>query len=676
MKTRKFLIPLLVLIVLSIGSMFCSLTQSHNATPPPTPTKATMAAKIETIEANQPTPVLPTNTAKPIPTPSPTSVPATTPPPTVPSFGAWSASSLNTEAVYALAITQNDKDVTTLFAGGEGKVWKTNDEGNTWTSSVLSEGKVIALAVSPNFTTDQTVFAVLGGSGLYKSINNGDTWSQISDNNTIASLAISQDYANDHTIFIGGVGEPSPGVFRSQDGGDSWASVFVGINNVFVSSLATSPNYANDHKVWAGANGWIYQSNDSGDKWGTGLGGAQCLFGTIQSIVFSPNYEVDGMAFTASEGDVFVHNGTWKCPEIQLPSAIQSLVISPEYAKDHFLFAGTSDNGVLVSSNKGNVWMSINNGLENLNVHSLSIAPSTTHTLFAATDAGVFKNNWSINPQNVEESQSQWRTYVTRLVNPNAITVDRQGNIWVGTYKGGVLQFDGSHWIIYTTDDGLTNNLVYSIVIDDAGIKWFGTWQGLSSFDGNEWMSYLNHQYIRAMAIDRDGHMWLGATPDVVEFYEGSILSTREGHSQINTIAIDREERKWVGTQDQGLQVLPWVNNPSCDHFGDILKILFDEGGNMWIGTEDGIYKLSGEECIHYTINDGLVGNTVYSIVQDQFSHMWFGTTSGVSEFDGSRWINYTTTDGLIDNNVYAVAIDNTGNLWFGTRIGISVFTP
>jgi len=39
-------------------------------------------------------------------------------------------------------------------------------------------------------------------------------------------------------------------------------------------------------------------------------------------------------------------------------------------------------------------------------------------------------------------------------------------------------------WKTYTTEDGLANNLVYSIAVDPHNVKWFGTWDnGVSSFD-------------------------------------------------------------------------------------------------------------------------------------------------------------------------------------------------
>ena len=47
----------------------------------------------------------------------------------------------------------------------------------------------------------------------------------------------------------------------------------------------------------------------------------------------------------------------------------------------------------------------------------------------------------------------------------------------------------------------------------------------------------------------------------------------------------------------------------------------------------------------HYTINDGLANNAIYSIFQDSKGLMWFGSIDGLHSFDGNQirvWRNDT----------------------------------
>ncbi|MBK8080048.1 MAG: hypothetical protein IPK25_07050 [Saprospiraceae bacterium] len=47
----------------------------------------------------------------------------------------------------------------------------------------------------------------------------------------------------------------------------------------------------------------------------------------------------------------------------------------------------------------------------------------------------------------------------------------------------------------------------------------------------------------------------------------------------------------------------------------------------------------------------------------------------GVFSYDGKTFKNYSTTNGLINNSVRSILEDKDGNLWFGTRcFGLSRF--
>ena len=66
---------------------------------------------------------------------------------------------------------------------------------------------------------------------------------------------------------------------------------------------------------------------------------------------------------------------------------------------------------------------------------------------------------------------------------------DSQGNIWFTAEGFGVYRYDGADFTQFTTDNGLTSNVVLSILEDNKGQVWFGTWQGLSIYDGREFMN-------------------------------------------------------------------------------------------------------------------------------------------------------------------------------------------
>jgi ligand-binding sensor domain-containing protein len=70
-----------------------------------------------------------------------------------------------------------------------------------------------------------------------------------------------------------------------------------------------------------------------------------------------------------------------------------------------------------------------------------------------------------------------------------AINSDTKGNMYFGT-KNGFSVFDGKTWTTYRTDSGLVSNNILTITVDRAGAVWLGTDSGVSCYKKGEFTSY------------------------------------------------------------------------------------------------------------------------------------------------------------------------------------------
>jgi ligand-binding sensor domain-containing protein/two-component sensor histidine kinase len=220
---------------------------------------------------------------------------------------------------------------------------------------------------------------------------------------------------------------------------------------------------------------------------------------------------------------------------------------------------------------------------------------------------------------------------------------DKAGNLWFGTYGGGVTRFDGKYFTNYTNVEGLSSNSVWSILEDKAGNLWFGTYSGgLNKFDGKTFTHYstaegLVNNNVYSILEDKTGNLWLGT--------DGGI-SKYDGKSFTNY------------TTAQGL----------CNNL--IRCGLEDKSGNLWFGTQGGVSKFNGKSFLNYTTVQGLCSNYINCIVEDKTGILWFGTNGGVTKYDGVSFSNYTTMQGLSNNTVLSIGKEKNGNLWFGTKGG------
>lgn len=103
--------------------------------------------------------------------------------------------------------------------------------------------------------------------------------------------------------------------------------------------------------------------------------------------------------------------------------------------------------------------------------------------------------------------------------NPNYIVsmvVDDQGTVWAGTWGGGLSRFDGNNWRHYTVADGLPGNHVFMLHRDSKGTLWIGTNDGMARRDGDKFTvlttaNGLFSNTVFSMATGADDNLWVGS---------------------------------------------------------------------------------------------------------------------------------------------------------------------
>lgn len=73
-----------------------------------------------------------------------------------------------------------------------------------------------------------------------------------------------------------------------------------------------------------------------------------------------------------------------------------------------------------------------------------------------------------------------------------------------------------------------------------------------------------------------------------------------------------------------------------------------------------------------YSVEDGLISNSINTLYQDSRGYLWIGTTDGISVYDGKSFKNYTTLDGLKANFISDIIEDpvSPGTMWIATAGG------
>ncbi len=293
------------------------------------------------------------------------------------------------------------QDGAAFVAGKESGVWASADGGQTWRDMGFPARETgigrMHLAISPDFANDRTVFAATS-SQLYRSTDGGGVWQSLpldsSNQFPINALAISPNYASDRTVLVAG-DYRAPTVLRSGDGGDTWQADAVGLPTAAgLNHMVFSPNFAADGGVyvWAELDG-LYRSGDGGKTWALVYQPSGSWL--VQSFALSPDFSRDRLMFLGTLKET--HNvyrsadggASWHPTELGLPLELawaSALAISPNYGRDRVMFLGT-ERGVYRSNDGGQSWRQAVSLPE---VVALALSPGAVgdHNVFAisATD--------------------------------------------------------------------------------------------------------------------------------------------------------------------------------------------------------------------------------------------------------------------------------------------------
>jgi ligand-binding sensor domain-containing protein/two-component sensor histidine kinase len=271
----------------------------------------------------------------------------------------------------------------------------------------------------------------------------------------------------------------------------------------------------------------------------------------------------------------------------------------------------------------------------------------------------------------------------------SAITVDKNGHIWLATPKGASC-YDGIKFNDFTVKNGLSCNMVTSITEDKSGNLWFGTFGGgINTYKGKSFINYISNQasnsdLISSILEDSCGVMWLASYSNGLLRYDGNFFTTFNPtqilqYAYANNLVIDKSGRLWYGLLGSGVCFYDKnkITNYTTLH-GLVNNTVFystkDKKGNLWFATELGVSCYDGKNFINYTEKQGLVCNYVNCIYEDNKANIWFGTQNGLSCYNGKYFTNFKKEKGSGCNNIYAIVEDKYNNLWLATENGLSRF--
>jgi signal transduction histidine kinase/ligand-binding sensor domain-containing protein/DNA-binding response OmpR family regulator len=280
----------------------------------------------------------------------------------------------------------------------------------------------------------------------------------------------------------------------------------------------------------------------------------------------------------------------------------------------------------------------------------------------------------------------------------HALLEDREGNLWIGTKGEGLYRINGlfktsrlknrsckiNHYLenqLAQGDEhtGISNNAVFDLFQDRSGQIWVGSYNGglnlienpadkivfkyFRNDPANE--STICDDRIRCFLQDSENNLWIG---------------TSNGLSLLKYEYLHSADKKFINITRKPPDKYSLSNN-------DILCLHEDKQGNIWVATYGGGLNLLHKDSVtgkyrfeHYFKKHGLPSDVVFSILEDRNSNLWLGTDNGLCKFSssGKQIEKFIDKEGLGDNffSEGVCIVKTDGEFIFGQKSGFICFYP
>lgn len=341
-------------------------------------------------------------------------------------------------------ITMNPSDENELLTGNGKNLYQSTNKGENW-KLVKSFPTSFVMNIIYNPDDSRIIYVSTENNGIFKSEDGGETWKAANNGiNDISVIELAMDSVNPEVLYAG----TYTGIYRTQDGGNQWEDVSAGLPDEKITSIGLVTSdvaYVGVGGSMMGEVGSLFHTTNGGEEWNkVEIGQSEETF--ISSILVNPNnnneilvglgdsynrmntgnivvykttnrgvtwkpYQVtnmmdcfinllgyskknDKIVFMASGGNLYksIDGGeSWRrlfggpfdpiCIELSCMD-FSDIELNP--SDEDIIFLPLSGAGIAKSTDGGNTWEHINNGLNGRTTANLVVDQKDPETVYAA----------------------------------------------------------------------------------------------------------------------------------------------------------------------------------------------------------------------------------------------------------------------------------------------------
>jgi len=262
----------------------------------------------------------------------------------------------------------------------------------------------------------------------------------------------------------------------------------------------------------------------------------------------------------------------------------------------------------------------------------------------------------------INQQSMQVEKYVAKGTVINAITIDWEGDIYLGSYNKGLLKYCPAKDKLEKVTSGS----------DDL----------------------FKEKNVKALLTDHHGNIWIGSSKLYCYDKHKGAISLESGNeiSSVNYLLEDKQRAIWIGTfnglfridyKTKRIERYAKEGSKPFQLTSNWINCLYeDKYENIWVGTNGGGLNVVMAESneVHNFSSEVLSSQIIHGIAEDKQGHIWFTTNSGLVRMkpeNGDMKV-FNHTDGLINNQYIdaSMFLSCSGRMLCGGEGGIDYFYP
>lgn len=350
------------------------------------------------------------------------------------------------------------------------------------------------------------------------------------------------------------------------------------------------------------------------------------------------------------------------------------------YDKEKNIWVGTA-NGLFKQVNKKFVEIAELSGLE-----ISCLLEDKKQNIWIGSNNGIFRKNRELG---IYESLEQ--TEMFSKIHAYGFCEDHEGSIWASLYNAGLLRLKESNFANFSRQDGIASKAVDAVVEIGKNDFLIGTDVGIVNRIKDGKVSVfpiqtpLKNERIRYLYQDQKAAIWVATYKGLLKILPNGtekLYTTADSLADTQTRAVHENRQTgdiWIGTKAGGITILGknkiiQLNKNTGLASDFIMSIEETTDGNMVIATNDGGLSIAdkyGKIIAHYSMQNGLNSNLIFSTYTDLENRTWVVTSAGISLLQDGKIRNIDSEKIGLTDSPFDLLEDNYDNFWIPTRKGI-----